>query len=172
MKNLFLSLGFLVAATAAHASDATVWKSVYTNVKKDCIDISVPTDKAEIDFSEVECKSFGGFRFTVYGGDLRYAPRLEFAGAELNLEEPGSFHDLISDNVEWIYRRTMDDTGLGAIEWKGFIYRLSVARTDSDGDDNLLYVVRLDGAKTCTIGTARTNARARQMVYDSKANCK
>lgn len=144
--------------------------SVYTNVKADCLDVSVPTDKAEIDFYDASCKSYGGFDLRISGGDIRYSPRLSFGATEINLINPYSFHDLGSDKIEWVYSLTRDEQGAGTLVWKGLIYRLNVQNNETMKDESLLYVVRLDGENSCSIGTAKTNEEARNLVL-SKARC-
>jgi hypothetical protein len=171
MKNFVLALGFIVLSTETFAADAG-FKSVYTDVKADCVTISQSNDNSEIDFLEATCKSFGGYELLISGGDVRYAPQLKFSGQPLTIDEPGAFHDIASDKIEWIYQLAQNREGFGQLDWKGLIYRLSVSDREDGSSRSVLYAVRLDGAKTCTIGTAKTNDEARALVYNSKPGCK
>jgi hypothetical protein len=149
------------------------WNSVYTDLTKDCVTIEKSTDKAEIDFEDRECKAFGGYQLNIGGGDLRYGPELKYHGNVIidGFRNPGTFHDMGSDKVEWIYFSTMDETGQGSLKWVGWIYRLSVSRPNGTESDSILYAVRLDGENSCALGTAQTNEQARRLVYNSKPNC-
>ncbi|RZA05657.1 MAG: hypothetical protein EOP11_12330, partial [Proteobacteria bacterium] len=126
MKNLLLALTFSLP-NLAFAAPTSEWKSVYTNLKTDCVAISAANDKAEIDFSDSECKAFGGYELHISGGDLRYGPSLSFKGEPLEIGRPGAFHDPGSEKLEWIYLKTTEADGAGTIAWKGFVYSLSVA---------------------------------------------
>lgn len=152
----------------------TEWNSIYTDLKTDCVEISSATEEAPIDFYEAECKSFGGFQLKIQGSDLRYSPNLNFGDKEIELNRPMSFHDLGSDKIEWMFQKTVDNEGVGKIEWRGLIYRLSVADPEfpERGDASILYVTRLDGVKSCHLGKVRTNEEARKLVMDPKAQCK
>jgi hypothetical protein len=171
MKYFILALSFGLP-TLASASSSTEWKSVYTNLKTDCVAISAANDKAEIDFADSECKAFGGYELHIDGGDLRYGPSLLFKGQPLEIGRPGAFHDPGSDKVEWIYAKTSEADGAGTIAWKGFVYSLSVANQDGEGSKRELTAVRLDGENTCSLGLAKTNEAARQLVRDSKPGCR
>jgi hypothetical protein len=165
-----LSLSTALIATVAHAKQNN-WNSVYTDLTKDCVTISRATNKAEIDFADQECKAFGGYQLNIAGGDVRYAPKLKYHGENINLHNPGAFHDMGSNKVEWIYFSTMDEAGQGSLKWVGWIYRLSVSRPNGTESDSILYAVRLDGENSCALGTAQTNEQARRLVYNSKPNC-
>lgn len=145
-------------------------KSAYTAIKTDCLEVSVPTNKAEIDFFDASCKSFGGYNLTITGGDLRYSPALNYGAKKIDLLHPSSFHNLGSEKMEWIYDLTRDEKGIGTIVWKAFIYRLGVYNDVLQKDESVLYVVRLDGEKSCALGTAKTNTEARKLAL-SQANC-
>lgn len=152
------------------ASAATEWKSVYTNLDKDCVEISLSTTQAEIDFADSECKAFGGYELHIAGGDLRYGPELSYQGEALEIKTATSFHDMASRNIEWVYTRDVDPAGDGKIEWRGLVYRLSLADA-SGGSRNVLFAVRLDGKDTCLIGEAVDNVAARDMISKSRKGC-
>lgn len=170
MKSIF----FMATALFSMNNFAAIkWNSVYTDLSKDCVTISSATDKAPIDFFNSECKSFGGFSLFIEGGDLRYGPLLKYNGVEIDLKRPGAFHDTGSTKVEWVYTLEQDAEGLGQLNWKGLIYRLNVASFEEEGkNDSILYSVRLDGEKSCLIGTSKTNEAALNLVKNSKVNCK
>lgn len=180
MKILMTLAGILFSISAfagsgdnqSAPSAKTSFKSVYTDLDKDCTVISAATDKAPIDFYQAECKSFGGYRLQVKGGDLRYHPELSFGDKVLAIKTPSVFHDVASSKIEWVFKHTIDEDGLGEIEWKGLIYRLEIDDLgDVDRSTLLLYAIRLDGEKTCLIGTTQSNAKARELVYNSKSGC-
>lgn len=170
MKFTLIALLTLISAN----TNASEWKSIYTDLSKDCVEISVATEQAPIDFYEAECKAFGGFQLKIAGSDIRYSPRLSFGETEVELNRPMSFHDMGSDKIEWMYEISRDEEGSGNMEWKGLIYRLSVADPEfpERGDASILYVTRLNGAKSCHLGKVRTNEAARKLVMDPKAACK
>lgn len=147
------------------------WKSIYTDIQNDCVVISEATDQAPIDFYEAECRSFGGYQLYIEGVDLRYGPKLVYNGVLIDLKRPGNFHDPSGDKIEWIYRHTVNEEGIGAIEWAGLVYRLSVVDGEDGTESTLLYSVRLDGEKSCVIGTAHADDEARALIYHSKNNC-
>ncbi len=159
----------LVAFLAFQSVQAEIG-SVYTNIKEDCLDVSVPTELAPIDFYDAACKSFGGYNLTISGGDIRYSPRLSFGAKEIALINPYSFHDLGSDKIEWVYNLSRDSEGSGTLVWKALIYRLNVQNNEAMKDESILYVVRLDGENTCSLGTAKTNEEARDLAL-SKVAC-
>lgn len=162
-------IALLASASPALAAKSE-WKSVYTNTKKDCVTIQESNENSEIDFYEADCKSFGGYRLKIAGGDIRYAPQLSFNGTDLPMGQPEGFHDLGSDNVEWVYRRESQADGQGSIEWKGFIYRLNVSHGPDDSRE-VLYAVRLDGEKSCFLGYPASNREARAMVQNLSRPC-
>jgi hypothetical protein len=168
MKNAFLSSLVCLLSVSAFAET----KSVYTDMKTDCIVVSSATDKAPIDFFESECKSYGGYSLKENGGDLRYGPELSFNGTQIDLQRPGHFHNLGSEKIEWVYDLARDEEGSGKLNFKALIYRLSVANEDPDlKDSSVLYVVRLDKQKSCIIGTAKTNEAARELANNKTAKC-
>lgn len=171
MKTIITLLALSAQAFAGDlvpSSPKTEWRSVYTDLNSDCVVISVATEEAPIDFYQAECKSFGGFQLFIEGGDLRYGPELRFGKTGIDLERPMSFHDMGSDKVEWVYHSTIDNEGVGSIEWKGLIYRLSEASEDGERDVSILYAVRLSGEKSCVLGKVLTNEAARELVYSDK----
>jgi hypothetical protein len=170
MKTLAALFASFAVSTLAQAAPAT-WGSTYTDLKADCVIVSQATDKAPIDFFSSECKSFGGYRLQETGSDLRYGPALSLNGNDLEIGRPGSFHEMDSTKVEWMYTVSRDEEGSGEIEWKGFIYRLSVDNSEGTGSSSNLFVVRLDGEKTCFLGNAKTNEAARALVKNAKATC-
>lgn len=173
MKLSSLAFAALAALLSSPAFAATkvVWKSVYTNIKNDCVVVSASNDKAEIDFSDSECKSFGGYSLHIDGADLRYGPSLTLNGNTLDTGRPEGFHDMWGDKVEWIYKKTTEADGAGTVEWKGLVYRLSAS--DENGDNHAsLIAVRLDGENTCSLGKVKSNEAARKIVQDSRAACK
>lgn len=147
------------------------WKSITTDLSKDCVVISAATEEAPIDFYEAECKAFGGFQFYIQGSDLRYSPRLDFRGEEVSLVRPMSFHDLASNDVEWIYKSQMDNEGAGNISWKGLIYSLSAATEDGESDEVLFYSIRFNGVKSCVVGKTKTVDEARTLIQSENAVC-
>ncbi len=167
MKVLALAL-----FASAQAFAATSVKSVYTDTVADCIVVSSATNQAPIDFSESECKAFGGYRLGIAGGDLRYHPELSYGGSSIDLATPGAFHDVASQKIEWVYKHTIDNEGSGSVKFVGLIYRLSVQKEDGQGNDSILYAVRLDGAKSCLIGSTDDNVKARELVAKSTPGCK
>ncbi len=175
MKHLFLSLSMFLAFSVQAKDNALIvskWKSVYTDTIADCVEISAATEDAPIDFYEADCKSFGGYRLKIEGGDLRYGPELSFGETIFDLQRPGSFHDMGSTKIEWVYKHTLDNEGIGKIQWRGLIYRLSAATEDGERDESILYSIRLDGNKSCFLGMSSTNEKARELVYNSKTDCK
>jgi hypothetical protein len=170
MKALLIA-ALLMGGAAAEAAPAK-WGSVYTSVApKDCIEIAKTPENAEGDIYEAECASYGGYRLRIGGGDLRYHPTLQFGGAPIHLGLSGSFHDMGSENVEWHYSATREPDGGGALEWRGFIFRLKVSNPEGGKDKSVLYVVRLDGARSCLLGTAATNDEARALAQNLDASC-
>lgn len=180
MKKYIMTLVSLILSSQAFAGAAlsdernlTIkFGSTYTDLKTDCIDVSVPTADAEIDFYDADCKAFGGYRLQITGSDLRYHPRLFFGAKEVALPEVLSFHDTGSQKIEWVYRLQRAEEGGGSIEWKGLIYRLNQASGDGEKDTSVLYAIRLDGTKSCLIGTTQSNTKARELVINSKPGCK
>ena len=170
MKNIFIISIFAVAATSVFAKTET--KSVYTDMGKDCITVSSPTDKAPIDFYESDCKAFGGFVLKQTGSDLRYGPALSFEGKEIDLQPPYSFHQMESSKVEWVYDLTQDEEGAGTIKYKALIFRIGMDGDSSGKPANKLYVVKLDGKNSCVIGTVSTNQAARALANNASAACK
>jgi hypothetical protein len=140
---------------------------VYTSVAA-----NESNDKAEIDFSEAECASYGGYRLRIGGGDLRYHPDLQFGDAPIELSLPGSFHDMGGEKVEWLYSATRAEDGSGALTWRALIFRLNVDDAETGKSRSVLYVVRLNGAQTCLIGSAATNEAARDLARDPQAPCR
>lgn len=169
LKMMILSLG--LSHSLSMAAETTSWKSVYTDTETDCVVWANSNQKAEIDFSKHECKSFGGYQLYIEGADLRYSPTLEFKGKTVFSHREAAFHNLNSTKVEWVYLQHEDETGRGQIEWKGFIFRLAVARDDGGRDDSKLYAVRLNANKTCFLGEAKNNEDARNLIKNSQARC-
>lgn len=147
--------------------------SVYTNIKTECLEVEMATDKAPIDFYTLECKAFGGYKLEISGGDLRYSPTLYWNDQAIEVKKPFSFHDPDSDMVEWVYEKSVDEEGAGQVRWIGFIYRLFIQEGNSV--DSILYAIRLDKEASCLIGEVRAsekaNELARELVYSSKAGC-
>lgn len=170
MKNLILGALGVVLPTVVFAQTKT--SSVYTDLKKDCIVVSDATDAAPIDFYTSECKAFGGFTLKESGGDLRYGPELSFEGQEINLQRPPNFHQMGSQKIEWVYDLIRGEEGDGTLKFKALIYRLSIADVEPDRpDQSVLYVIRLNGKKSCLIGTSKTNEGARQLANNKSAPC-
>lgn len=173
MKTIITLFTTLVTVNAFAGNAQTTRNSLYTDLKNDCVTVSSATDQAPIDFYEAECKAFGGFRLTITGGDLRYHPELYFGNTKIEIETPMSFHDTASTKIEWVYNHTIDNEGAGKLEWKGLIYRLNQVDSENpEKNTDVLYVVRLDGAKSCLVGTTQSNVKAREMVSNSKPGCK
>jgi hypothetical protein len=171
--SIFATITLSTLTAFAGQGEQTTIESVYTDLNKECIVVEAATENAEIDFFTSECKSFGGFQLSITGGDVRYHPELSYGGQNLNLPTPGHFHDLGSDKVEWMYRKTTSlQDGSGSLTWLGFIYSLNVDNGQGTDSNHIIYAVRLDGANTCMIGTATTNEQARSLVQNSKPGCK
>jgi hypothetical protein len=168
MKFIFLLLTLLVTF---NVYSAPVWKSAFTDLKNDCVAISSATDKAPIDFYRAECKSFAGFILFIDGGDLRYGPELHFKDSLIDLQRPPQFHDMGTEKIEWLYTIDLDDEGSGIIVWRGMIFQLSIANEDGVTEKIVNYSVRLDGDKSCLIGTTNTDTGARNLVYSSTEDC-
>jgi hypothetical protein len=167
----FLFGALLLAGAPVHAEPLT-WGSVFTSVAaKECVEISKSNSNAEIDMSEAECVSYGGYRLRIGGGDLRYHPDLQFGGAPIELSLPGSFHDMGGEKVEWLYSATRAGDGSGALDWRALIFRLNVDDTDTGKSRSVLYVVRLNGAQSCLIGSASSNDAARALAHNLNAPC-
>lgn len=173
MKTFITLITTLVTVNAFAGNTKTTRNSLYTDLNKDCVAVSSATTEAPIDFYAAECKAFGGYRLTITGGDLRYHPELYFGDTKIEIETPMSFHDTASTKVEWAYTHTIDNEGVGTLEWKALIYRLnSVDSEDPNRNSDILYVVRLNGKNSCLLGQVKTNAEARALAYDAKAICK
>jgi hypothetical protein len=177
MKYFFLSGLILFFANSLFASDEkveVVQGSVFTDFNKDCIVVSEATDLAPIDFYEAECKAYGGYSLQEDGGDLRYGPRLSYAGKEIDLQRPFAFHSMASSKVEWVYELKRNSEGEGKIQFKALIYELV---TDDEWQGRsfegklLVYVVRLQGAKSCVTGVTSSREAARKIAHKSNAKC-
>ncbi len=167
MKTKFMFAALVVFSAQAFAG-TPVWKSVYTDLTKDCVEVSSANQNAEIDFYDAECKAFGGYQLNIEGGDLRYGPALRYNGVMLDVGSTGAFHDTGSTKVEWVYTLSKEVDGAGTLEWKGFIYRLSQATENGSGpDESVLYSVRLNKEQTCLVGTSTTNQAARDLIYNN-----
>jgi hypothetical protein len=150
----------LLAGAPVHAEPLT-WGSVYTSVAAtECVEISKSNDSAEI-----------GYRLRIGGGDLRYHPDLQFGGTPIELSVPGSFHDMGGERVEWLYISTRSGDGSGSLDWRAPIFRLNVDDTGTGKSRSVLYVVRLNGAQSCLIGSASTNDAARTLAHNLNAPC-
>ncbi len=176
MKQLISSIAIIsmtaLKAFAGESQQVTIG-SVFTNLTTECVEVSAANQQSPIDFYNAECKGFGGYQLNISGGDLRYHPELTYGGQQIALKNPYSFHDVASTEVEWMYRKTNSlEDGSGSLQWIGFIYRLAEATEDGMSDVEVVYAVRLDGADTCSIGTAATEEQARALVLSSKAHCK
>ncbi|MGE5085932.1 MAG: hypothetical protein ACM3MG_06485 [Bacillota bacterium] len=171
MKRLAFLLTLSTFSVSALAQK-TQTASKYTDMKADCIVVSQSTDESPIDFYSSECKSFGGYTLRESGSDLRYGPELNYQDTEIDLQRPGTFHNLGSQKIEWIYDITQGEEGDGEINFKALIYRLSVADINpTKKDKSILYVVRLNKEKSCLIGTVSSNEAARKLANDSSAKC-
>ena len=170
MKKTILMLALTSLTTAALAK--TVTASVYTEISKDCIMVSQATEEAPIDFYTRECKAFGGYKLFESGGDLRYGPELSFEGKTIDVQSPESFHQMASDKIEWVYDLTQDKEGSGEIKYKALIFRLGIDSNPlKTKDATALFVIKLDGAKSCVIGRVATNAEARALANNTAAKC-
>lgn len=167
----FLMTGLFLTSLSSFGSTVT-WESRYTNVKDDCFDVSLGNKSAEIDFYEAECKSYGGYGLRISGGDLRYAPVVTFGELQFDFGMPAPFHDLGSNFIEWIYKLEKENDGAEKITWAGLIFRLSIANEDGVYSTSQLYAVRLDGTRSCLVGTTQNNQEARELIYNSKEDCK
>jgi hypothetical protein len=168
----FILAALLMGGAAAEAASAK-WGSVYTGVApKDCIEIAKTAENAEGDFYEAECTSYGGYRLRIAGSDLRFQPNLQFGGEPISLGLPGSFHDMGSDYAEWLYSASREADGSGALEWRALIFRLKVSNPEGGKDRSVLYVVRLNGPRSCLLGEASSNDEARALGQDPNASCR
>jgi hypothetical protein len=167
----FILAALLMGGTGAWAAPAK-WGIAYSDVApRDCIEIAKTAENAEGDFYEAECASYGGYRLRIVGGDLRVHPDLQFGGEPIRLNLPGSFHDMGSGKVEWLYSATREADGSGSLEWRGLIFRLKVSNPEGGSDRSVLYVVRLNGARSCVLGTASENDEARALAQNPDAPC-
>jgi hypothetical protein len=165
-----------LSALAASPTNAEERVSVYTSVNvKNCLVIggSSLESKPEIDWLDAECQAFAGYRVFVRGGDLRYSLSLQFNGAEIELPIFTMFHDLGSELIEWRGTRNRETN---TFVFDTLIYRMSLADADpSQKDAKELLVVRLNGEKSCLVGSVDArkskdaNDLARQ-IADSSAN--
>lgn len=166
---------FIIVIATGMAKATTRVESSFIDIDKDCVVVSSATENAPIDFFESECRSYGGYRLSIKGSDLRYSPRLSYLGREIEILRPMSFHDMNDSQIEWIYSLDVDDEGSGQIDWKGLIYQLSVADVEEEegsiGDRPVYYAVRLQGEQTCVIGTVETSAEARVLIADPATPC-
>lgn len=168
-----MSLLFIGSASAlVPGAGRTEWKSIDTDLEKDCVVISASTEQAPIDFYESECKSFGGYQLFISGGDIRYAPVLKYLAHPIKIQHPYSFHDLATNKIEWIYQVKLNEEGMGKLQWKGLVYSLSVADPESGENHLQVYAVRLDGHRSCLAGITNTQEKARELVYNSTAGCR
>lgn len=170
MKTILISL---IAAFSVSAFAKIENKSVYTSVDpQDCITIEsseFQTDP-EIDYYTAECAGFGGYKAIVSGGDIRYNLSLNFEGQDITLARPPSFHDLGSKMIEWRYEQDPNKS----VKLTSLIYRLTVTDGADGTNSDVLYVVRLNGAKSCLIGAVSSgdlNERAREIADDASAQC-
>lgn len=170
MKKLAFLL--IVPSLSLSAFAKTETSSSYTDMKADCIVVSMASEDAPMDFYGSECKSYGGYTLKETGSDLRYGPELAYKDTEIDLQRPGNFHNMGSEKIEWIYDLTRGEEGDGELKFKALIYRLSVADSNPNKKDkSVLYVVRLDKENSCIIGTASTNQAARKLANDPNAKC-
>ena len=167
MKFLIMNVLVLMAATAFAKSD-----SVYTSVaKKDCksIEDSETDPNAPIDYYTGHCKGQNGYTVVVSGGDIRYDVSLLYSGRAIQLTQIGSFHDMGADKVEW--RGAVGANGQIS-KFDALIYRLNVGVYNVDTTEtvysDILYVARLNGAKSCIVGkvsrATNMNEQARKIA--------
>lgn len=154
-------------------------QSIKTSVKaKNCI-TSSPTE--EIDSFTMECPAMGGYKVIVSGGDLRYSLKLISEGTTIETTGFSGFHDVTSKKIEWRYNAVSADGDL-KVKYTALIYKLEVANYDEVTGDianqETMVVVRLDGAKSCVIGSIAplkdedaTKAAARKLADDMTAKC-
>lgn len=168
----FAFLLTLSAISVTALAQKTQTASKYTDLKADCIVVSQSTDESPMDFYGSECKAFGGYTLKETGSDLRYGPELSYKDTEIDLQRPGTFHNMGSQKIEWVYDVTSGEEGDGEINFKALIYRLSVADMNPNKKDkSVIYVVRLDKEKSCIIGTASSNEAARKLANNTAAKC-
>ncbi len=169
---LFLVLvGMSAGASAKMASEYT---SVATN---DCKTIASSQNEVEpeIDYYTGHCEGRAGFTTIVSGGDIRYSLSLLYRGEEINFTEIRSFHDMGSDLIEW---RGIEKNGK-IEEYTSLIYRLKISTPDAWPDKPLsqdnLFVVRLNGIKSCLVGivpqSSNMNERARAIADMPSLRC-
>lgn len=173
MKNLTMVLAFILTSISSLAFAKTA--SVYTSVDtKDCktIEGGELDPDSEIDHYTGHCAGKDGYTVVVSGGDLRYALSLIIQGEEIKFTNIGAFHDMGSKKIEW--RGNADASGRIS-KFDALIYRLTIANPDGQSSKETLYVVRLDGKKTCLIGEVQQapnmNAQARAIADDLARPC-
>jgi len=171
---LSMILFLMLSAPTAFAASASRYTSV---APKDCrtIESSELVKNPEIDYYTGHCPGFDGYTVVISGGDLRYSLGLIYRGRNLNFTRIGSFHEMGSTKIEW--RGPVDSNG-GVRRFNSLIYRLSIqAFDDQPGPRNFtrLFVVRLNGTRSCLIGTvepsATMNAEARAIADDLSRPC-
>lgn len=173
MKMLILISSVMWATISFAASD-----SVYTSVAyADCkvIKDSNLEPEPEIDYYTGHCAGKAGYTVVVSGGDIRYSISLIYQNNEINLTNIGAFHDVGSSKVEW--RGPVGKNGK-IKSYNSLIYRLNITHYNEDDtmtNDDEMFVVRLNGAKSCLIGrvplSQNMNEQARAIADDLSKPC-
>lgn len=151
MKIVVLSLVTLLASQVTWASA----QSVYTSIqKKDCrVVYDSETDpNAEIDRLDMNCSGVGGYKLKVSGADLRYSVSLISGRKVIRLSQYMGFHDIGSNQVEWIKQN-------GRVT--ALIHRI-VATVDVEQSSSFLLVSKLNGANSCTVAEIAPEAGKNQ----------
>jgi hypothetical protein len=140
--------------------------------RKSCIiyDEAAMHATPEIDFLTQECPGLGGYQVMISGADARYPLSLVYNGKQIQLTRIQSFHDVVSNKVDWLFARTKD----GEVIYKALIHQM-LLNTDDHKMIQARIVTKLDKEKTCSVGLvkqakgmkiAELNALARKMAEE------
>jgi hypothetical protein len=170
MRSLLLVTALLVPLSSLAQGRAA---SVYTSVAEDdctTIDSSDSDPEAEIDYYTGHCRGKNGFIVQISGGDIRYSLSLLYKGKEIRFTQIGYFHDMGSSKVEW---RGLTNGDGSVTKFHSLIYRLKI--DDYGQSRDTLFVVRLNGLRSCLIGnvqqSAKMNEAARKIADDMTKPC-
>ena len=162
-----LLLAMLSMHTLSWAADSG-YRSVYTSLKE-CriIESSEQEADAEIDYFSMECPGREGYRIFHDGEDARSWLVIKRGEAtvidlydDVMRNEPGAFPFVSGEVAEWRYK------GESLI---ALIFRIAGSDLETDKLKSELMVVRLDGKKSCVIGTSTSNEKAREIADNNKA---
>ena len=174
MKALILLTSLLLPLSSFAESKSS---SIYTSVAvKDCKTIESSENEAEpeIDYYTGHCEGKNGYTVQISGGDIRYSLSLIYGGEQVEFTRIGAFHDMGSDKVEWRGKVNKDGS---VTKFHSLIYRLNIHGYGENYDESRdsLFVVRLNGKKSCLIGqveqSKNMNAEARKIADDMSKKC-